>query len=147
MKTCFKCGRALALTEFYPHPRMADGHLNKCRACTRRDVRVNRAKRSDYYDRYDRDRYHADVGQRRTVRSRGGDPQKRRARIAVGNALRDGVLQRRPCEVCGAARAEAHHEDYTRPLDVRWLCKRHHAQRHRTDEDLRLFLPSSAVTG
>lgn len=57
------------------------------------------------------------------------DPQKPRARNAVACALRDGRLVRKPCEVCGRV-AEAHHEDYLRPLDVKWLCKRHHRAVH-----------------
>lgn len=54
-----------------------------------------------------------------------GDPVKTKAR----NAAR--VLERQPCEVCGK-KAEAHHDDYSKPLDVRWLCKRHHSEVHRT---------------
>jgi len=46
-------------------------------------------------------------------------------------ALRFGKIQRGPCEVCGTTeKVEGHHEDYTRPLDVRWLCKEHHRQAH-----------------
>jgi hypothetical protein len=52
------------------------------------------------------------------------------ARKLVKKALRDGVLQRKPCEVCSRAGAQAHHEDYFKPLEVTWLCTRHHADRH-----------------
>jgi len=59
------------------------------------------------------------------------DPLKKKARKAVENAITRGHLARRACEHCGAEHAHAHHEDYTKPLDVKWLCPRHHKARHR----------------
>lgn len=44
-KTCFKCNRTLELLQFYKHPQMADGHLNKCKDCTRLDSEQNRKKK------------------------------------------------------------------------------------------------------
>ena len=41
MKSCFKCGAEKPLTDFYTHSRMKDGHLNKCKSCTKRDVSLN----------------------------------------------------------------------------------------------------------
>ncbi len=55
---------------------------------------------------------------------------KRKAEWALGNAVRDGKITRQPCETCGD-KAQAHHDDYTKPLDVRWLCPKHHAELHR----------------
>ena|ERR1035437_2491923 len=48
----------------------------------------------------------------------------------VYEALRDGRLVRQPCETCGRTPAQAHHDDYSRPLDVRWLCGSHHRLEH-----------------
>ena len=41
-KTCFKCGTEKPLTEYYKHKAMADGHLNKCKACAKADVKAHR---------------------------------------------------------------------------------------------------------
>jgi hypothetical protein len=49
---------------------------------------------------------------------------------AVRLAVQTGELTRLPCEVCGAKRTEAHHDDYARPLDVRFLYRKHHAIWH-----------------
>lgn len=49
----------------------------------------------------------------------------------VTHALYTGALVRQPCEVCGKPNGHAHHDDYTKPLEVRWLCRRHHAKEHR----------------
>lgn len=57
-------------------------------------------------------------------------PEMFKARNTLNNAIRDGKLERLACEVCGASRSQAHHEDYAKPLEVRWLCQIHHAQIH-----------------
>lgn len=56
--------------------------------------------------------------------------QKQKARSALNKALRAGKIERGTCEECGSEAVNAHHEDYARPLDVVWLCPRHHAARH-----------------
>jgi hypothetical protein len=45
-------------------------------------------------------------------------------------ALRKGTISRKSCNVCGDENSEGHHEDYTKPLDIIWLCKKHHMERH-----------------
>lgn len=57
---------------------------------------------------------------------------KREAAFKVRHALVTGVLVRVPCQ-CGA-KSEAHHDDYSKPLDVQWLCRYHHRRR---DAELR----------
>jgi hypothetical protein len=61
----------------------------------------------------------------------GTNPEKRRAHKAVHSARRRGRIVALPCEVCGASPTEAHHEDYSACLDVRWLCRPCHRARHR----------------
>ena len=58
-------------------------------------------------------------------------PEKIRARQMVGQALYYGTLMRKPCEVCGIKKVDAHHDDYKKPLKVRWLCDKHHKELHK----------------
>lgn len=54
------------------------------------------------------------------------DPIKRKARRKVATEIEAGRLLRMPCEVCGELKSEAHHENYRMPLQIKWLCRRHH---------------------
>lgn len=58
------------------------------------------------------------------------NPGKERARQKANRAIRDGILIKQPCEVCGELKVEAHHDDYTKPFEVRWLCKKCHEEHH-----------------
>lgn len=124
MKECFKCGEVKPLTAFYKHKMMADGHLNKCKECTKHDTRTNRAENIEYYREYDRKR-----GNRQTnddIRSyRSRNPIKWAAHILVNNKVKNGTLVKADsCEDCGTTdlRLHGHHDDYAKPLEVRWLC-------------------------
>lgn len=56
---------------------------------------------------------------------------KYQTRYTTGNAIRNGMLIKQPCEVCGTTEnIEAHHDDYTKPYDIRWLCRKHHNEHH-----------------
>lgn len=134
MKPCIRCGLEKPIEEFYAHRKMADGHLNKCKECCRADAVANRSRKLDYYRQYDKDRLQTLRRQvsierhRRSYRDR--YPHKRAAHIAVGNAIRQGRLVKQPCEVCGDSNVDAHHDDYSKPLEVRWLCRKHHLMEH-----------------
>ena len=132
-KECFKCGETKGLSFFYKHPMMADGRLGKCKECAKRDTRKNRQLKIDYYRQYDRER-----GNRQTLdyqrEYRRKNPEKYEAHKKVGNAVRDGRLKKEPCSVCGSTEnLHAHHEDYSNPLEVTWLCAAHHRQLHTSD--------------
>lgn len=55
---------------------------------------------------------------------------KKNCREATHRAIQAGKLLKEKCEVCGEIEVEAHHDDYTDPFNVRWLCKKHHAAHH-----------------
>lgn len=144
MKTCFKCNISKPLSEFYSHPRMADGHLNKCKVCTCKDTAARNAIKSK-----DPEWVESELARHRTktakYRALGTKCKNKASSVAKWNAanksksLAHGKVQRavlsntlirKPCEVCGAEKAHAHHDDYTKPLDVKWLCPKHHGERH-----------------
>lgn len=134
-KRCFKCGKIKALSKFYKHSRMADGHLNKCIECAKVDVVTNRAKKLDYYIAYDRARnsspHRVSARIRYQPKSRSEHPGKYRCRTVIANALAEGKLHRQNCYRCGDPNTTAHHVDYRKPLHVTWLCWKHHGEAHR----------------
>lgn len=147
-KVCRQCEVEQRVMDFYRHPLAADGFMAICKACHRANVRANYQRNREHYREYERGRANLphrvearhDYAQTPDGRARGNaakrryedrNPIKYAAKNAVNNAIRDGRLTRQPCEVCGAEKAQAHHDDYSKPLDVRWLCTTHHAEWHR----------------
>ena len=133
IKPCICCAEPKPLVGFYKHAQMRDGHLNKCIECVKASAlahRLNNVERIRSYDRMRASQPHRMALMQRVM----GDylvrfPDRRKANVAVGNAVRDGRLKKLPCQVCGVS-AIAHHPDYSRPLDVVWLCQPHHKQAH-----------------
>lgn len=149
IKICFKCGEEKPLSEFYKHPRMADGHLNKCKVCCKEDNNKNREKNKEHYKTYEKKR--ANLPHRVEARlaysqSEAGrhlastakqkyikrNPKKRKVHNIVNNAIRDGTLIKPPyCEHCGTGSIlHGHHCDYNKPLEVIWLCSSCHSKWH-----------------
>lgn len=113
-KTCTDCGETKWLSEFPRSVAMKDGHMHRCSECNKRYCRERYAKKTEWY----------------TSREAKVPRFVRRARQALSSAVRSGRLVRLPCTVCLSGKAEGHHDDYSKPLEVVWLCKEHHRQRH-----------------
>lgn len=136
-KICFRCKEPKDVSEFYKHPGTSDGLLGKCKSCTRKDVAKNRADNVDYYREHDRKR--EQTPERKLAKSiyqerhRYKNTDKYKARTAVGNAIRDGRLIRPDyCSCCdNKCTPEAHHEDYSKPLEVVWMCRECHKEYHK----------------
>lgn len=60
--------------------------------------------------------------------------KKVRTRSETNRHIKNGLLVRQNCEVCGAEKAQAHHDDYDKPMDVRWLCDKHHKEHHANEQ-------------
>jgi len=133
-KQCFKCNKIKSLDNFYKHPDMPDGRVNKCKSCNKKDVSENYRKNIDYYINYEKERFKKPERKEQLKKYQ----KKRRetykgkniARQKVNNAIRNGKLKRKPCEVCNKIKTEAHHPDYRSPLKIKWLCRQHHLELH-----------------
>ena len=135
MKKCFKCNELQPLSEFYRHPRMADGHFGKCKRC----VRAYQQERAHSHPEVHRAWLDREAAEGRPRRSK-YSAARRRLYAVVHRAVRRGeVVKPEVCEVAGCERVdiEAHHPDYSRPLQVVWVCRTHHRAIHRIDPDRR----------
>ena len=110
--SCRKCG-----SEFSPAPSEIKNYIHACRAC-RNAERQRRAKPPSASAEYQ-------------AKYKEANREKVRARGMVYDHIRRGKMKRGFCEVCGANKANAHHDDYSRPLSIRWLCHIHHGTEHR----------------
>lgn len=121
-KKCFKCGRTLPIDAFYRHPMMADGHLNKCKECAKKDVHekyIENRKIEEYVEK---------------ERARGRDKYRRlgyssRRSAHSENRYTRAFLLRRGIEI--GLGDEVHHWDYGRPNDVFILSRSDHKYIHR----------------
>jgi hypothetical protein len=165
VKTCYKCGQKKPLQDFYKHAQMADGYLNKCKDCTKKDVRQNRSKRNDYYREFDRKRNslpHRVLNNKEYWESEKGKEVKRKiakkykslnpkkifAINKLNNAVRDKKINKPEiCSICGIYNKiiHGHHEDYLKPLDVVWVCPKCHKNIHNRKLNDTYFLALSVA--
>jgi hypothetical protein len=141
---CVKCKKEKG-GEFYSKDKT-------CKDCRKFAVRENRRLRADYYREYDKKRFKedpkvkarhkryqaTDAGKESIRKSKKrwqeSNPIKRGASVMLGNAVRDGRLQKpAACESCESEpkRLHGHHDDYAFPLIVRWLCPGCHNKWHK----------------
>ena len=149
-KVCRSCFKEKPLSEFYRHKQMFDGYLNKCKECTKSRVTAHRNDNIEAAREYDRKRSkqshrlkanrenskqyrdsgrHAEVNKRYRVEN----PEKYRAHNILNNATRDGKIKKPyKCKACKKRRVlHGHHDDYSKPLDVDWLCAQCHKDHHK----------------
>jgi len=154
MKTCKKCGETKDLSQFYKHKEMRDGHLNICISCKKLYAEEYRSKYSDKIKEFDRSRPNYDkrllanrtYGRRHikehtkhNSKYRKNNPEKVAAHLLVAKAIREGVIVKNDyCELCGSNyKVSAHHEDYSKPLDIIWLCDTCHKKVHKEKNAIR----------
>ncbi len=153
-KTCFKCGETKPFGDFYKEHNSRDGRRTPCKTCYSQESRRRRARavldpkwrekrRADCRAWWTRSgkQYRKDperMERRRVSMKRYNDkhPKQRAAHGALYNAVRNGGLVKPThCQRCGEEPLprdlHAHHHDYTKPLNVEWICLGCHGKEHR----------------
>ena len=133
MKVCSTCGKEKPKSEFQKRKASKDGLTASCQSCLKeRDAKryqkereLRLARHKSYLATPEGKAAH----RRATDKWKDANKVRRAAQIILNNAIKYKTIERQPCLVCGE-HAEAHHPDYSRPLDVVWLCKKHHQEVH-----------------
>lgn len=149
MKTCFRCKKTLLYEFFNSNKTRKDGLNPYCKICNskyfrsyRKQPKVIEARKVEHKEYRERNIENLNRKSREYKRN---NPEKVRidarkygkrhpervtAHNKVRHAIEKGILKREPCIICGENNAEGHHDDYSKPLKVTWLCKKHHTDLH-----------------
>lgn len=122
-KRCFKCEKTLPISEFYRHPRMGDGHLNKCKDCTKEDVSKRYKILSDDYNWVQKERKR---GREKYTKLGYKDRYKTESSPIQKNLSRS--LRARGFDTTGK---EAHHWNYNLLDSVFLMSRRAHRRLHK----------------
>lgn len=136
-KSCSICRQSKSAELFYKHRGTKDGLRPDCKEC-RSEVqkRYKKSERGKEVNREAGRRYSgSEIGKKAKIAKQkryiAKFPEKVRARSHLNTAIKAGHIIRRPCEVCGTEPAHGHHDNYSKPLEVRWLCQLHHTEEHK----------------
>ena len=126
LKRCSTCKIYLDRSEFTKYHTPPDGLSYNCRGCSRK---------------WGRNAYYRDHDKTKERKRKNGllcykkmkklHPEKEKAQHALRYSVNSGKIKRLSCEVCRDKKSHGHHPDYSKPLEVIWLCQLHHAQEHR----------------
>lgn len=105
-----------------------------CRNKSQRDyIRKHPEKRKDYTLKWIAN--NKEKNREIKAKWKAANGTRAKAWAAVEKATKNGDLLKEPCSICHDPNSQAHHEDYSKPLDVIWLCPKHHGERHRQIND------------
>lgn len=156
-KKCSTCGLDLSLSLFHNKPDCEHGVASICKSCEKKyqQDRLRKKRLDPQWVLNERKRQREKNQKLRNAglirkltteemtqqkyRDIARNPEKNAARRKLSDAIRRGRLIPKPCEKCGILPSEGHHTDYTKPLDVMWLCKRHHVEIHVKEREQKLL--------
>jgi len=140
MKTCIECGTTKEYSDFYKNKIISDGHAGVCKECHKERMKKRRHKKAqdpkwaEAERARTREKFHRLYSSGLTHTKSGVPANLRRAvNTMVSRAVKAGILIKPDqCSSCGRTdkRIEGHHSDYTKPLEVEWLCSTCHKRVH-----------------
>ena len=147
-KACKTCGKVKPFTDFYRDRRLRSSYFTECKVCTRlRNVawrKVNPERHAASKKAWQKanielvsidqklwKKKNSDKVQEVKQRYAKRHPEKIQCWRVVNSAVRIGKIVKKPCIKCGITEdIHAHHEDYTQPHQITWLCRKHHTELH-----------------
>lgn len=118
-KFCPRCEKTLPTSEFHKDSGSSDGLYGYCKYCKYQTNKI-------YFSSPKGRKAVSGQTKRKWLRVK----LKVSARNKLNKAIIDGLIVKGPCYVCNHPDVEAHHDDYSKPLEVRWLCRKHHNELH-----------------
>lgn len=134
---CKQCGRTLPEDRFDKNKGFATGRRSRCKECVSDEVRKHKqdyiSKHHDAIVARDRLRWPKRRATHKRARRGNDDPYKRRCRMALRDAVKSGKVKKplRCSECQWVGRLHGHHNDYSKPLEVIWVCPICHGKIHR----------------
>jgi transposase-like protein len=139
MKTCSCCKQLQPFSNFQQRKLSKDGLTASCKSCLKiRDKNRENDQRREKRRLYQKTE-NGKIAHKKAMQNYNHNyPLKYAAHIITRNYIRDKKLkQEYVCSVCNSdKKIEAHHDDYTKPLEVRWLCECCHKEWHRTNKPI-----------
>ena len=141
MKTCRLCKEEKEEIDFRVSNKKTGKMRSECRDCERvlnREYHLNNSEKISERHKNNRALRGVDYARKldnkhknKREKYKEENKEKIKAHEILNSAIKSGTVIRFPCKECGNVKVDAHHEDYSKPLDVIFLCRKHHLILHR----------------
>jgi hypothetical protein len=140
LKKCSKCQQIKPYQSFSKDKHAKIGVRSQCKECVKEYFKTEKGRRA----KQKASRKYRKTGHGQQIiltlvktkrleymqRHNALHPERRKARNAISSLKQQGRLEPQPCEKCGDTKTQAHHDDYNKPLEIRWFCSACHCNYH-----------------
>ena len=135
IKECSKCKTFKFKCHFYKLKSGADGLYAQCKECHKIQVSEYTRENIDKIVEKSKTPKGREIQKRSTESWVTKNRSKKNIHVQTSHAIRSGLIKKKNCEVCNESYlVDAHHDDYNKPLNIRWLCRKHHKKFHKEHE-------------